>query len=124
VCSPELVQRCPLVHPKDLHSHTLLHTDTRKHAWHDWLRLTGATDLDPTAGQRCETFDFLLQAAVSGFGGVSSPHPLVADDLVQVAWCERRASLVGMEAYGILGRRTWLPLEFRLNQLRPIEALA
>src|SRR5262249_4319098 len=41
VCSPDLVQRCPLVHPEDLRYHTLLHTDTRKHAWYDWLRLTG-----------------------------------------------------------------------------------
>jgi len=56
----------------------LLHTDTRKHAW---LRLTGVTGLDPTAGQRFETFYFLLQAAVSGFGVAISPHPLIADDL-------------------------------------------
>jgi LysR family glycine cleavage system transcriptional activator len=81
VCSPDLVQRCPLVSPEDLHYHTLLHTDTRKHAWHDWLRLTGVTGIDPTAGQRFETFYFLLQAAVSGFGVAIGPYPLVADDV-------------------------------------------
>jgi LysR family glycine cleavage system transcriptional activator len=81
VCSPDLVQRCPLVRPEDLHAHTLLHTDTRKHAWHDWLRLTGVAGVDPTAGQRFETFYFLLQAAVSGFGVAIGPHPLVADDM-------------------------------------------
>ncbi len=67
--------------PEDLHYHTLLHTDTRKHAWHAWLRLTGVTGVDPTAGQRFETFYFLLQAAVSGFGVAIGPHPLVADDV-------------------------------------------
>lgn len=81
VCSPDLMQRCPLVHPEDLPYHTLLHTDTRKHAWHDWLCLTGVTGLDPTTGQRFETFYFLLQAAVSGFGVAIGPHPLVADDV-------------------------------------------
>jgi DNA-binding transcriptional LysR family regulator len=59
----------------------LLHTDTRKHAWRDWLRLTGVTSVDPTAGQRFEIFYFLLQAAVSGFGVAIGPHPLVADDV-------------------------------------------
>ena len=74
VCSPDLVQRCPLVHPEDLRYHTLLHTDTRKHAWHAWLRLTGVTGIDPAAGQHFETFYFLLQAAISGFGvGDRSP---------------------------------------------------
>jgi LysR family glycine cleavage system transcriptional activator len=81
VCSPALVHRCPLARPEDLHHYTLLHTDTRKHAWHDWLRITGTTGVDPTTGQRFETFYFLLQAAASGFGVAIGPHPLVADDI-------------------------------------------
>jgi LysR family glycine cleavage system transcriptional activator len=81
VCSPALVQRCPLVCPEDLRRHTLLHTETRKHAWHDWLRITGVVGVDPTVGQRFETFYFLLQAAASGFGVAIGPHPLVADDI-------------------------------------------
>jgi LysR family glycine cleavage system transcriptional activator len=39
------------------------------------------TGVDPKAGQRFETFYFLLQAAVSGFGVAIGPHPLVADDV-------------------------------------------
>src|SRR5215471_21607609 len=35
-----------------------------------------------------------------------------------------RPSLVGVEADGVLGRCGWLPVEFLLNQLRPIEAFA
>jgi hypothetical protein len=42
---------------------------------------------------------------------------------MQTAWDERKASLVGVQAHGILGRCAWLPVEFLLNQLRPIEAL-
>jgi DNA-binding transcriptional LysR family regulator len=137
----------------------------------DWLRLTGVTGVEPTAGQRFETFYFLLQAAVSGFGWQSVPirswpmtlqrddswRPLALCQMVcscispipkpvprihrlwrsgtgclrqgerrrvQTAWDESRASAVGVEAYGVLGRCAWLPVEFRLNQLRPIEALA
>jgi LysR family transcriptional regulator, glycine cleavage system transcriptional activator len=81
VCSPTLAQRCPLPRPEDLHQHTLLHTETRKHAWHDWLRMTGVMGVDPTVGQRFETFYFLLQAAASGFGVAIGPQPLVADDI-------------------------------------------
>ena len=81
VCSPTLAQRCPLTRPEDLHRHTLLHTDTRRHAWHEWLHVTGVAGIDPTAGQHFETFYFLLQAAVSGFGVAIGPHPLVADDI-------------------------------------------
>jgi hypothetical protein len=43
---------------------------------------------------------------------------------VQTGWDESRASLVGVQAHGILGHCAWLPVEFLLNQLRPIEALA
>jgi LysR family transcriptional regulator, glycine cleavage system transcriptional activator len=81
VCSPALAQRCPLVRPEDLHRYTLLHTETRKHAWHDWLRIAGVTGIDPAGGQRFETFYFLLQAAASGFGMAIGPHPLVAEDI-------------------------------------------
>jgi LysR family transcriptional regulator, glycine cleavage system transcriptional activator len=81
VCSPALAQRCPLVRPEDLHRYTLLHTETRKHAWHDWLRITSMPGIASTGGQRFETFYFLLQAAASGFGMAIGPHPLVADDI-------------------------------------------
>ncbi len=43
---------------------------------------------------------------------------------VQTAWYESRASLVGMEADGVLGWCVWRPAEFLLNQLGPIEVLA
>lgn len=81
VCSPTLLQRCPLNTPEDLQHHMLLHTESRKDAWHEWLRLTGMDAVDPTTGQRFETFYFLLQAAASSFGVAIGPEPLVADDL-------------------------------------------
>jgi hypothetical protein len=43
---------------------------------------------------------------------------------VQTAWDECRALLVGVQTHGILWRCVWLPVEFLLNQLGPIEALA
>lgn len=81
VCSPELLRRYPLHHPDDLRHHTLLHTETRKTAWADWLRLTGVETIDATAGQRFDTFYFLLQAAASSFGVAIGPDVLVADDI-------------------------------------------
>lgn len=81
VCSPGLLDRCPLDDPKQLRQHTLLHTETRLSAWSDWLSLTGVTDADATTGQRFETFYFLLQAAVLGLGIAIGPNVLVADDL-------------------------------------------
>jgi DNA-binding transcriptional LysR family regulator len=58
-----------------------LHTETRPTAWDDWLSLTGVTDIDPTTGQRYETFYFLLQAATLGLGVAIAPDVLVSDDL-------------------------------------------
>jgi LysR family glycine cleavage system transcriptional activator len=81
VCSPALLQQHPLEQPGDLQQYTLLHTESRKSAWNDWLRVTGVSSVDPTAGKRFETFYFLLQAAASGLGVAIGPHPLVADDL-------------------------------------------
>lgn len=81
VCSPSLLQSNPLATPDDLRHHTLLHMASRHDAWHEWLRLTGVTSVDPTTGQRFDTFYFLLQAAVSSFGVAMGPKPLVTDDL-------------------------------------------
>jgi LysR family glycine cleavage system transcriptional activator len=81
VCSPALLQAQPLETPDDLRHHTLLHTESRKTAWSDWLRLAGVQGVDPTSGQRFETFYFLLQAAASNFGVAIGPNTLVADDL-------------------------------------------
>lgn len=81
VCSPALLQAHPLETPDDLRHHVLLHTESRKTAWPDWLRLAGVQGVDSTLGQRFETFYFLLQAAASNFGVAIGPDALVADDL-------------------------------------------
>ena len=81
VCSPALLQRCPLEKPEDLQHHTLLHTETRITAWPDWVRLKGASGVDPTLGQRFDTFYFVLQAASSSFGVAMAPDVLVRDDV-------------------------------------------
>jgi len=81
VCSPQLLQRTPLRHPDDLRAHILLHTESRPSAWGDWLRMHGVTNIDPTAGQRFETFYLLLHAATSSFGVAIGPDTMVADDL-------------------------------------------
>ena len=69
VCSPGLLQNRPLEHPEDLQHHTLLHTDSRKTAWNDWLRITDITTVDSTTGKRFETFYFFAAGRRVGVWG-------------------------------------------------------
>ena len=78
VCAPGLIGRASHV---ALRRHKRLHTETRPEAWADWLRLTGRTELDATAGPRFEHFYFLLEAAIAGLGVGIAPLPLVEGDL-------------------------------------------
>lgn len=75
VCSPDLTQRAdrPLVRPKDLRWHTLLHYDHPGAAgtfmeWGTWLTALGLGDLKPAGALRFNMYDQLVQAAIAGQG--------------------------------------------------------
>src|SRR5262245_57761537 len=59
VCSPDLVQRCPLVHPEDLRYHTLLHTEF---LFRDSTQFTGLRDCQARAAS---ALDFHFNASLA-----------------------------------------------------------
>ena len=83
VCSPAFAARHRLRRPADLARLPLLHTDTRREAWADWISRgddPGLTSVS-SGGTRFEHFYFMLEAAVGGLGVAVAPQPLVAEDL-------------------------------------------
>lgn len=83
VCSPRLVE-AGLRQIGDLGRFTLIHYDVALSAhtpplWPDWLRVAGASDVDPNRGLRFNVVDHALDAAVAG-AGVSLSFKLIASD--------------------------------------------
>jgi LysR family transcriptional regulator, glycine cleavage system transcriptional activator len=79
--SPKLEAKCPLLQPKDLEHHTLLHSATRRRAWMRWLDVAGIPDLKPASEQVFEHFYFAIQAALAGVGVVMGPLALVTEEV-------------------------------------------
>jgi len=81
VCSPELLHGAhPLLEPKDLKYHTLLHDDYFED-WTRWMLAAGVTDIDSEHGPVYEDSANLLQAAIAGEGVALGRSALAADDL-------------------------------------------
>jgi LysR family glycine cleavage system transcriptional activator len=85
VCSPGLLKRLPLRTPRDLASHTLLHTLSLPRLWDDWLAEAGVPGLETAAALSLDHFYLTLQAALDGIGVAMGPVALIEDDLA----CER-----------------------------------
>jgi LysR family glycine cleavage system transcriptional activator len=83
VCSPALLGRQPLVEPRDLRMHTLLHTLSLPRLWDDWLTKAGVRDLKPDAVLVLDHFYLTIQAALDGLGVAMGPTALISDDLAQ-----------------------------------------
>ncbi len=81
VCAPALLERLRLKEPSDLSHHTLLHSDTLRGIWSDWLRLAGVPDLAPAHALTFEHFYLSVQAAIDELGVAMGPSALVAEDL-------------------------------------------
>lgn len=81
VCSPALLQRLPLIQPKDLAAHTLLHTASLPKVWSQWLALAGEPNLHVERNLTLEHFHLTLQGALDGLGIAIGPVQLVADDV-------------------------------------------
>ena len=81
VCSPALLGRFPLLEPKGLRDHTLLHSATLPGVWPQWLRAAGVPELEPQGSVTLEHFYLTLQAALDGLGVAMGPERLIADDV-------------------------------------------
>lgn len=93
VCSPGLASdpSNPLVSPKDLSSHVLLHdtyvTSQKAYVdWESWFAAVGIRDLQPAGALYFNQYDQMIQAAIQGQGialGISSlVHELLQDGLL------------------------------------------
>lgn len=81
VCSPRLMEGPhPLRRPADLAHHMLLHDDLPTN-WAMWLKVAGATNVDPTRGPAFTDSGMVLQAAIDGMGVALGRSALAGDDL-------------------------------------------
>ena len=84
VCSPQLLNSSkPLREPADVRFQVLLHddsiTDERvRPTWDEWLRLTGLSGVDGSAGPHFSDSGLAFVAAVDGLGIALASRPLVA----------------------------------------------
>jgi LysR family glycine cleavage system transcriptional activator len=87
VCNPKLLEgEHALQTPQDLRHHTLLHDDAvaalEGHPdWSVWLRLAGATDVNPGRGSHFTHGALALQAAADGLGVALAMDVLAAEDI-------------------------------------------
>lgn len=109
VCSPALVDANKTARPvrtlRDLEAHTLLHMDAANGIldWDTWLAAEGLADLRPAGALRIDSYDQLIQAALSGQGialGIRSLVRHLLDDGSLVVPFNR--SMVSQRAYYVL----------------------
>jgi len=82
VCAPGLRGATgPLHHPDQLEGLTLLHAQTRRHDWRDWLAAAGVDTVDPESGLVLESSSVAYQAAIEGLGVAIGLSDLVRQDL-------------------------------------------
>ncbi|WP_414473394.1 LysR family transcriptional regulator [Microvirga sp. M2] len=81
VLSPALAKRLHLKDPQDLEGAPILHTVTRRSAWHDWFDRAGWLRSSNLAGTDYEHFYYMLEAATAGLGVCIAPWQLVIDDI-------------------------------------------
>lgn len=82
VCSPGLIKQAPLLEPKDLKSHTLLHPNpSDPYDWRKWLEAVGLSNIDLNSGLRFDTLEMAVQAAVAGLGVAMADLLLIRNEL-------------------------------------------
>lgn len=76
VCSPEYLERNPILKPEDLINRSLLHMASRTGAWDHWFQ---SLSLTPQLGQgmRFEQFSSVAQACIAGLGVALMPLFLI-----------------------------------------------
>lgn len=88
VCSPALCDgRPPLAEPGALAGQTLLHAQTRRLDWRNWLSRAGLDDLRPAQELTLESSSVAYQAAIEGLGIAIGLGDLVQQDLERGALC-------------------------------------
>jgi LysR family glycine cleavage system transcriptional activator len=84
VCSPRLLERTPLAHPRDLAKAVLLsdvYLAQGEPHWGDWLELAGAAEVEWRGGQHFSNVYLAIQAALAGRGVALAEAALVQEEL-------------------------------------------
>jgi len=82
VCSPSLLKDGkPIQTPSDLAAYTLLQVHPSAGDWEAWIKLTGATGLNPDAALRFDSYDHALRMAAKGLGVSLAMQPYVSQEL-------------------------------------------
>ncbi|MGH8461906.1 MAG: LysR substrate-binding domain-containing protein [Stenotrophobium sp.] len=93
MCHPRLVKASPpMLVPDDLRHRTLLHGDSRltdrsQSTWAKWLKLAGATMVDPRRGLQLDHSTLALEAAADGLGVTLAMPMLAAQELSEGKVC-------------------------------------
>lgn len=122
VCSPDLIAgEDPLVRPRDLARHTLIHVgrspiEEPRPDWTTWLASRGLTGLSAEAGPRFDQTALAIDAAAYGRGVALAPRAFVASDLASGRLVAPFADgyLAGDMAYHLLTRRQGVRSEARI----------
>ena len=84
VCSPRLLERTPLNHPRDLANAPLLadvYLAQAEPDWGHWLALAGAPEVDWRSGQQFSNVYLAIEAAMAGRGVALAEAALVQEEL-------------------------------------------
>jgi LysR family glycine cleavage system transcriptional activator len=82
VCSQPLLEGpAPLLTPKDLEQHMLLHPTRDERDWKTWLASAGVRLCNVSKGQHFETLDLAMSMASQGTGVAIGDWSLIGDDL-------------------------------------------
>ncbi|TNF64940.1 MAG: LysR family transcriptional regulator [Rhodobacteraceae bacterium] len=81
VCAPDLIGTRRPKGPGDALRYPLLHIQTRRDAWGDWLRGQGVTPPLPLPGTIHDQYSTIIQAALHGLGVALLPEYLAEQDL-------------------------------------------
>lgn len=86
VCSPKLLDSCPLTTPRQLLDFNLIHVDWGEAGvvwpdWHRWLHFAGIEEFHERPGLHFHETVHAVQAAIDGHGIALGDAALVADDL-------------------------------------------
>lgn len=98
VCAPSFAT--PVSLDSDFTTLPLLHADSKRHAWAEWARKTGARG-DFWAGRHFDNLTLGIQAARNGLGLMMTPRILVRQELED-------GSLIAPLGFSAVDRATWM----------------
>lgn len=81
VCSPALMARSPIIEPRDLSRHVLLHVLGYEEGWGYWLKRAGAGEVDYSRGMQFDTLVSTLRMAELGQGVALARSSMVEEQL-------------------------------------------